>query len=83
MPDSWERYNCQSMLGGSLEGQGKYAEAEPLLISGYGGMMRRTAAIPLEEQRVLAQAGERILHLYENWGRSAKAARWRERLQTK
>ena len=30
-PDSWERYNCQSILGASLTGQKKYQEAEPLV----------------------------------------------------
>ena len=43
MPESWESYNCQSMLGGSLEGQKKYREAEPLLVSGYGGVIKRKA----------------------------------------
>ena len=83
MPESWERYNCQSMLGGSLEGRKKYAEAEPLLISGYGGLMQREAAIPLENRRVLSEAGQRIIQLYENWEKPGKAAKWRERLQPK
>ncbi len=81
MPESWERYNCQSMLGGSLEGQKKYAEAEPLLISGYGGVMQREAAIPLKDRRVLSEAGERIVQLYEDWEKPEKAAEWRNRLQ--
>jgi tetratricopeptide (TPR) repeat protein/predicted Ser/Thr protein kinase len=83
MPESWERYNCQSMLGGSLEGQKKYTEAEPLLISGYGGVMQREAAIPLKDRLVLSQAGERIVQLYENWEKPQKAAEWRDRLQSK
>jgi tetratricopeptide (TPR) repeat protein len=83
MPESWERYNCQSMLGGSLEGQKKYSEAEPLLISGYGGVMQREAAIPLKDRRVLSEAGERIVQLYENWEKPEKAWEWRERLQVK
>ncbi len=81
MPESWERYNCQSMLGGSLEGQKNYREAEPLLISGYGGLMQREATIPLEDRRVLSDAGERIVQLYESWEKPEKAAEWRERLQ--
>jgi tetratricopeptide (TPR) repeat protein len=83
MPESWERYNCQSMLGGSLKGQKKYTEAEPLLISGYGGVMQREAAIPLKDRLVLSQAGERIVQLYEDWEKPQKAAEWRERLQPK
>ena len=81
MPDSWERYNCQSMLGGSLTGQKKYAEAEPLLLSGYGGIIARQAAIPLENRQVLSEAGERIVQLYENQEKRETAAEWRQKLQ--
>ena len=83
MPESWESFNCESMLGGSLESQKKYTEAEPLLNSGYGGVMQREAAIPLENRRVLSEAGERIIQLYQNWEKPEKAATWRERLQPK
>src|SRR5438046_9890167 len=37
-PDDWQTFNAKSILGGSLLGQKKYAEAQPLLISGYEGM---------------------------------------------
>lgn len=48
MPESWERYNCQSLLGASLAGEREYDEAEPLLASGYQGMSQRQASIPAE-----------------------------------
>jgi hypothetical protein len=71
------------MLGRSLEGQGKFPEAEPLLISGYSGMLQRAAEIPFEERLALSQAGEQIVQLYEDWGKRDRAAEWRERLQPK
>ena len=37
-PGNWATYNTKSLLGESLLGQKKYAEAEPLLLSGYEGM---------------------------------------------
>jgi hypothetical protein len=40
-PDDWQRYYDESLLGARLAGQKKYAEAEPLLISGYQGMEAR------------------------------------------
>ena len=83
MPESWFRYNCQSMLGESMEGQQKYTEAESLLLSGYGGLKQSASAIGLEDRLALSQAGERILRLYESWGKPEKAAEWRERLQPK
>jgi tetratricopeptide (TPR) repeat protein len=45
-PDSWARFNTQTMLGASLAAQHKYGEAEPLLLSGYEGLkkVQRTLA---------------------------------------
>jgi hypothetical protein len=37
-PEDWQRFRAESLLGASLAGQKKYAEAEPLLLSGYQGM---------------------------------------------
>ena len=45
--------------------------------------MQREATIPLEDRRVLSDAGERIVQLYESWEKPEKAAEWRERLQSK
>ena len=46
IPDDWRTFNARSMLGGSLLGQKKYAEAEPLLLSGYEGMKQREEQHP-------------------------------------
>jgi tetratricopeptide (TPR) repeat protein len=80
--DSWRRYRSQSLLGASLAGQSKYAESESPLISGYHGMTQREATIPFEDRLALAQAGERIVRLYEACGKPEKAAEWRKKLQT-
>ena len=34
-PEDWERFRAESLLGASLSGEKKYAEAEPLLVEGY------------------------------------------------
>jgi tetratricopeptide (TPR) repeat protein len=59
-PDSWERFNVDSMLGASLAAQRKFEQAEPLLISGYEGMTRsRIASTANTNSRfTLEQAGE-------------------------
>jgi len=31
-PDDWQRFRAESLLGASLAGEKKYAEAEPLLL---------------------------------------------------
>lgn len=38
-PDGWERFRAESLLGASLAGKKKYAEAEPLLLEGYQGIV--------------------------------------------
>ena len=45
-PDLWSTFNKQSLLSGALLGQKKYAEAEPLLLSGDEGMKQRAKTIP-------------------------------------
>ena len=45
-PDDWSTFNTRSLLGGSLLGQKKFAEAEPLILAGYEGMKAREDKIP-------------------------------------
>jgi hypothetical protein len=79
-PDDWSTFNTRSLLGGSLLGQKKYGEAEPLILSGYEGMKAREARIPPPGQPRLTEAAERVVKLYEDWGKKDKAAEWRARL---
>jgi tetratricopeptide (TPR) repeat protein len=71
---------ARSQLGESLFGQGKYAEAESLVVSAYEGLKAREATIPRVARPRLAEAAERVIRLYEQWGRPAEAAAWRVRL---
>ncbi|HEX2341792.1 MAG TPA: serine/threonine-protein kinase, partial [Vicinamibacterales bacterium] len=80
-PDFWARFDVESTLGASLAGQRRYAEAEPLLLSGYEGMSRLEASIPPVNKPSLQRAGEWIDALYQSSGRPAKAAEWRLQLQ--
>ena len=69
------------MLGTALAALAKYADAEPLLVAGYQGLIRRKAAIPWESRSAPEQAGERIVQLYQDWGKPEKVAEWRQKLQ--
>ncbi len=80
-PNEWPRYNSQSMLGESLAGQAKYAQAEPLLLSGYAGLTARESAISDDARFNLQNAGAWIVELYQNWGQPEIAAAWKQRLQ--
>ena len=50
LPDRWGTFIARALLGGSLLGQNKHAEAEPLVLSGYQGMKVREAKIPQPEK---------------------------------
>ncbi|MBI1917140.1 MAG: tetratricopeptide repeat protein [Planctomycetes bacterium] len=81
MPDAWPTFNAKSMLGGCLLGQKKYAAAEPLLLQGYEGMKQREAKMPPAARPRLPEAIERLVRLYDEWGKKAEAAKWRKELE--
>jgi tetratricopeptide (TPR) repeat protein len=82
-PDGWRPFRSRSLLGASLAGQAKYEEAEPVLVSGYQGMLEREATIPFEDRLALTQAREWIVQLYERWAKPEKVAGWRAKFQAK
>ncbi len=80
IPDDWRTFNARSMLGGALLGQKNYAEAEPLLRSGYKGMKQREGQIPPIGKPRLKEVLQRLVQLYEETGRLDQAAEWRRKL---
>ena len=78
-PNDWKTFNVRSLLGSALLGRKKYAEAEPLLHSGYEGMKHRETEIPPpDRRRVLTEALKQLWMLYEGWGKKDEAAKWRK-----
>jgi tetratricopeptide (TPR) repeat protein len=80
LPDNWRTFNTRSLLGGSLLGQQKYAEAEPLLLSGYEGMKQRSGKIPADGQINLRDGLQRLVRLYETTSQTNQAAEWKQQL---
>jgi tetratricopeptide (TPR) repeat protein len=80
LPDDWVTYSTRSVLGGYLLSEHKYAEAEPLLLSGYNEMKARESRIPPPSRARLTEAGERIVQLYKAWRQPEKAKEWRAKL---
>jgi hypothetical protein len=81
-PADWKTFQAQSFLGATLLGRREYAEAEPLLVAGYEGLKARENEIPRFFARYrLAEAGARVVELYEAWGRPERAAAWRSKLK--
>ena len=47
-------------------------------MQGYEGLKRRAVQVPPEEQSNVATALERLVQLYDAWGRRDEAAKWRK-----
>jgi eukaryotic-like serine/threonine-protein kinase len=78
-PDDWQRFRAESLLGASLAGQKKYAEAEPLLLEGYQGMAARKDRIDAPNWYHLDRASEWIVQLYRAQEKPEKAAEWEQK----
>jgi eukaryotic-like serine/threonine-protein kinase len=81
-PDVWVSFDAQALLGGSLLGQQKYAEAEPLLVQGYEGLKRHAAQIAEPGRFRVPETLQWLVQLAEATGQKEAAARWRKELQT-
>jgi hypothetical protein len=79
-PNAWTTFITQSRLGGSLLGQEKYVEAEQLLRAAYDGMKQRQAKIPANAKRYLTETLERLVQLYDAWGKPEQTKKWRDQL---
>jgi hypothetical protein len=75
-PAGWRRYNLESLLGGALLGEKKYAEAEPLLLSGCKGMKQQEPTLPIGAKVFLKEDCDRVAPLYRAWGKPREAAEW-------
>jgi tetratricopeptide (TPR) repeat protein len=79
-PENWQTFNTMSQLGGALLGQGRFAEASPLVVAGYEGLKARAATIPPQAGPRLPEAAARVVRLFDAAGKPAEAAAWRARV---
>ena len=75
-PDDWQRFRAESLLGASLAGEKKYAEAEPLLVEGYQGMLVRKSNMADADRSNLELARKGLVQLYKDWEKPEKAAQF-------
>jgi tetratricopeptide (TPR) repeat protein len=75
-PWIWLYNDACSTLGGVLAEKGDYAEAEPLLLQSYEELTNEPMAWPHRQREAL----ERIVRLYDAWGKPDQAAEWRSKL---
>jgi tetratricopeptide (TPR) repeat protein/tRNA A-37 threonylcarbamoyl transferase component Bud32 len=71
----WQISQARSFLGGSLGLQSKFTEAEPLLLAGYEGLTQAQGA----PARQVARALDRVIELYEQWGKPDQANVWKKK----
>ena len=81
-PDAPYRFYVMSLLGASLAGQKQYPDAEPLLLQSCRALQQRQGRIPsfLRPTRRVAESLERLVQLYDAWGRPVQAAEWKMKL---
>jgi hypothetical protein len=79
LPDHWSRFHTESLLGGCLIGQKKYAEAETHLLSAYRGMKDREKTMSPALKPRLSEAAGRLIRLYDAWGKMSQAEEWRRK----
>ena len=72
-PGDWTLANTASILGGALTAAGDYAKAEPLLLEAQQ-TLKGSAALAGRPRR---EVNERLVTLYEKWGKPAEAEKWR------
>jgi serine/threonine protein kinase len=74
----WGAATAESRLGGCLTAQGRLAEAEKFLLSSYPTLEAARGTPPY----LRVEAVERIIKLYETWGKADKAAEWQAKRPT-
>jgi tetratricopeptide (TPR) repeat protein len=72
----WLIADTQSQLGAALAADGKFREAEPLLLEAHDAL-KDNRRVPLAQQRLAIQ---RIIRLYESWNNPEQVSKWRRRL---
>jgi hypothetical protein len=73
----WQAFYCQSLRGASLVRAKSFATAEPLLVSGYQGMLENRSRMPAGRTMHMVEAKSDLVRLYQDWGKSELAARWK------
>ncbi|HKE43334.1 MAG TPA: tetratricopeptide repeat protein [Steroidobacteraceae bacterium] len=71
--DYWQVERSRAVVGRSLVQQGKYTEAEPILLKSYAALEKQRGV----NDSSTRQVGGWLVQLYEKWGKTEQAARYR------
>jgi tetratricopeptide (TPR) repeat protein/tRNA A-37 threonylcarbamoyl transferase component Bud32 len=72
-PKNWATANAESLLGGCLASLGRFAEAESMLVDSYEILAAARDCPPLRA----GQSRDRVVRMYERWGKPDRAKEWR------
>jgi eukaryotic-like serine/threonine-protein kinase len=75
----WLTQSSRSSVGAILTKLGKFAEAEPFLISSYEGLTKLDREFPTRTPGYFAGAYVALVTLYQQWGRVDEREKWNER----
>jgi tetratricopeptide (TPR) repeat protein len=79
-PNAWQGSATRFQVGVSLAAQGKFAEAEPLLLAGYEGMKSREQSMrPDERADKLPDALAHLVQFYTDSGQPQKVKEWQQK----
>jgi len=79
LPGDWPTFDGRCRLGAILVDRKNFAEAGPLLLSGYAGMKDHEAAIPIPNKSRLKEAIQSLVRLYQATNRPDQAAEWKKK----
>jgi eukaryotic-like serine/threonine-protein kinase len=77
--DDWNRVMAETILGASLGGERKYAQAEPLLLHGYRALAAGMNRLDGPKRYFIDLAHKWLVELYRDWGKPDKAAEWQKK----
>ena len=72
----WVHGAAQSLLGQSLAGQGRYADAETRMLAGQQEMTAHRDKMAADDEKWLHRSSAGLHRLYLAWGRPEQAKRW-------
>ena len=73
------RQRVASGLGQALAGEGRFSEAEPMLVGAFQELQRDEPRLAGDRWRMVREALDAVVALYDAWGKPEKAAEWSAR----
>lgn len=64
--NDWQGFYCETLVGASLAARELFAKAEPLLVSGYQGLLKTKSSIPAGRLMHVAHARAELTRLYRD-----------------